>query len=65
MGVGEKEIAVSSHLTQDLNASSLEIADLIAKLEEAFAVKVPKDEASQFLTVGDIITFFLNHTDET
>lgn len=62
LGVGEKEITSSSHLIEDLNASPLELADLMVKLEEAFQIKIPEEEAQKFSTVGDIITFFSDET---
>lgn len=64
LGVGEKEIAFSSHLIEDLNASPLEIADLITKLEITLHVKVAEEEAKKFSTIGDIITFFSENIDE-
>ena len=57
LGVGEREITSSSHLIEDLNASPLEIADLVAKLEKAFQIKIPEEEAKKFSTVGDIVAF--------
>lgn len=64
LGVGEREISTSSHLKKDLNASPLEIADLITKLEEIFRFKIPEDEAQKFSTVGDIITFLSDNIHE-
>jgi len=64
LGVREKEIASSSHLIDDLNASSVEIADLITKLENIFQVKVSQEEVEQFSTVGNIIAFFSDNSDE-
>lgn len=58
LGVAEKEITSVSHLIEDLNASPLEIADIIIRLENIFQIKVPQEEIEKFGTVGDIITFF-------
>lgn len=57
LGVGEREITPSSYLIEDLNASPLEIADLVANLEKTFQIKIPKEETQKFSTVGDIIAF--------
>lgn len=65
LGVGEKEITSSSCLSEDLNASMLEIADLIVKLEEVFQIKIPEEEAQKFSTVGDIINLFSDNICET
>jgi len=64
LGVGEREITDSSDLKEDLNASPLEIADLITKLEEVFRLKIPEDEVQKFSTVGDIITFLSDNIHE-
>ena len=65
LGAEEKEIIASSSLIKDLNASPLEIADLIAKLENFFQINTSAEDMKEFLTVNDIVTFFSENIDET
>ena len=64
LGVSPKEINKETSLTEDLNASHLEIADLILGLEEKFQIKIPEEEAKNLQKVEDIINYILEHHDE-
>ncbi|MBL7158923.1 acyl carrier protein [Candidatus Microgenomates bacterium] len=64
LGVEEKEIIASSSLIKDLNASSLEVDELISKLESIFQVNVSAEDTEEFLTVNDIVTFFSENIDD-
>jgi acyl carrier protein len=61
LGTPVEKIALESRFTEDLNADSLDVVDLIMALEEAFHVKIPDNEAQQIKTVGDTVTFLLGH----
>lgn len=64
LGISTKEINRNSSLTQDLNASQLEISDLILALEENFHLKIPEEELGNFNKVDDIINYITDHLDE-
>ena len=49
----EKEITVDSHLKWDLGLDSIDITELIMKLETQFSIAIPYYVAEQFNTVGD------------
>lgn len=57
LGVPSSEIALDSHLIDDLNTNSLERADLFSVLEQKFKIHIPLEESLKFQTVGDIIVF--------
>lgn len=61
LGVTEKEITRFSHLTEDLNASPLEIADLAAKLERAFQIKISEEAVQNFSTVESITAYIADN----
>jgi acyl carrier protein len=54
---GDIEIAPSSHLTQDLDLDSLELAELSAALEDDLG-RDPYTEGIVPNTVGDLIGFY-------
>lgn len=64
LGISPEEITKDSSLTRDLNASQLEITDLILALEEHFHVKIPEEELENLEKVGDIINYISEHLDE-
>ena len=64
LGVSPDEITKESSLTRDLNASQLEINDLILALQDHFKLKIPEEELANLEKVGDIITYISDHLDE-
>lgn len=63
-GIPQKEINKDSSLTKDLNASHLEISDLILALEEKFQVEIPEEELENIEKAGDVINCITEHLDE-
>ncbi len=57
LGVEAKEVQVTSNLTEDLGADSLDAVELIMAIEEEFDVEIPDEVASEMKTVQDIISF--------
>lgn len=64
LGTPKGEMTLESHLVKDLNATPLEIADLITLLEEKFKIKIPQEIYQRFQTVGEIVNFVNEHLDE-
>jgi len=50
-------ITENSNVVADLGADSLDIAEIMMDLEDAFGIKLEDDQAEGPKTVGDIITF--------
>lgn len=65
LGISPEEINKESSLTQDLNASQLEITDLFLALEEHFHLKIPEEEFQNLGKVGGIISYISEHLDES
>ncbi len=55
LGVDKEQVKESSTYQEDLNADSLDIAELVMALEEEFELSVP--EEAQILTVSETIEF--------
>lgn len=64
LGIAPNEITMESSFTKDLNASQLEITDLILALEENFRLKIPEEELGNLEKVGDLISYISEHLDE-
>ena len=54
-GVDEDTITTDTSFSEDLNADSLDIVELIMALEEEFGITVEDDEAESIATVGDVV----------
>jgi acyl carrier protein len=57
----EEDVDESKSFTEDLQADSLAIVELVLALEEKFEVKIPDDEVDKIKTVGDAINYIKEH----
>jgi acyl carrier protein len=56
-----EDVDESKSFTEDLQADSLAIVELVLALEEKFDVKIPDDEVDKIKTVGDAINYIREH----
>ena len=62
LGIEEDEINLNSSFTEDLNADSLDMVELVMAFEEEFSssdseIEIPDEEAEKILTVQDAVSF--------
>ena len=57
LSVSKEEIALETHLQDDLGADSLDAVELVMTIEEEFEIAIPDDETQNLKTVGDIVRF--------
>ena len=50
-------ITPASRIRKDLGADSLDILQLLMKLEDNYGYTIPDEELAKFETVGDVLTF--------
>ena len=62
LGVDESKIVPTARFSEDLNADSLDLVEMIMSLEEEFGVEIPDEEAEKILTVGDAMSYIQNHS---
>lgn len=55
--VEETQIAMESNIVDDLGADSLDVVELIMRLEEKFEVEIPDEDAEKIQTVSDAVQF--------
>ena len=55
--VDEAQISMESVIVDDLGADSLDVVELIMRLEEKFEVEIPDEDAEKIQTVGDAVNF--------
>lgn len=54
---GPEEVTPSSRIQKDLGADSLDILQLLMKLEDNFGYSIPDEELAHFETVGDVLAY--------
>jgi len=57
LDVEEDSITMESKLIEDLNADSLDLADLVMSLEDEFDIEVPDEDVEKIKTVGDLVKY--------
>ncbi len=57
MGVETDQITEGTHFVNDLQSDSLDLAELVIDLEEAFELNITDEEAQGLETVGHAITY--------
>ncbi len=57
LDVDEGSITANSFIIEDLGADSLDVVDIVMRLEEEFDLEVPDEEIESMKTVGDIVHF--------
>jgi acyl carrier protein len=53
----ESEVTLESRIVEDLKADSIDMADLIMDLEDAFDMQIEEDKLAEIKTVGDIVRY--------
>jgi acyl carrier protein len=62
LGVDESRVVPSASFTDDLEADSLDLVELIMSLEEEFGVTIPEEDAEKMATVGDAQNYLRQQT---
>ena len=57
LGVGREEVVPEAAFIDDLGADSLDIVELVMKLEETFDIEIPDDDAEKLKTIGDAMAY--------
>lgn len=61
LSVDENEVTPQASFQEDLNADSLDLLELVMRLEEEFGMKIPDDEADKLRTVQDAVEYVDEH----
>jgi acyl carrier protein len=55
------EVTNTASLIDDLGADSLDVVELVMKMEEEFGIEIPDEEAEKIKTVNDVIQYIQTH----
>ena len=57
LGRQPEQIAPDADLVEDLGVDSLDMAELVMAIEEEFDIKIEDEEAPQFKTIDQVVSF--------
>ena len=55
LGIDENDITLETEFVKDLGADSLDVIEIVFRLEEEFGITIPDDAVSDIVTVGDAV----------
>ncbi len=61
MDVEESKITEDTHFVNDLQADSLDMAELVIDMEEEFGIQITDEEAQKIETVGQAVKYIEEH----
>ncbi|HLH80640.1 MAG TPA: acyl carrier protein [Chthonomonas sp.] len=57
LDVTEEEIVPEASLVNDLKADSLDVVEIVLRLEDEFTIDIPDEDAEKIVTVQDIVDY--------
>jgi len=54
LGIDQNAIKDESNFVDDLGADSLNIVELVMKIEEEYDIEIPDEDSEMLITVGDV-----------
>lgn len=60
LSVDPNEVTEETTFMEDLGADSLDVYQIVMKIEEAFEIQIPAEEVQQISTVGEAVELIRN-----
>lgn len=60
LGVDENDIRERTLLTEDLGADSLELFEILTRVEEAYKIALPREAVREIRTAGDAAALLID-----
>ncbi|NJM08014.1 acyl carrier protein [Candidatus Gracilibacteria bacterium] len=63
LGVEESKVTAAASFTDDLNADSLDLVELIMSIEEEFGIEISDEDAEALVKVSDALEYLRAHAE--
>mgnify|MGYP003303004398 CR=1 FL=1 len=50
-----EKVTAESKIVEDLGADSLDVVELLSRLEDEYGITIPDEDVESLLTVGDVV----------
>ena len=50
-----EKVTADSKIVEDLGADSLDVVELLSRLEDEYGITIPDEDVEELLTVGDVV----------
>lgn len=57
LGVSEEEVTPDAKFVEDLGADSLDVVELVMRLEDEFDIEIPEEDAEKIQTVKQAVEY--------
>ena len=64
LGVNKEQVTRQTSFQEDVGADSLDMVELMMKLEEDFELTIPEEQAERLKTVGEAIDYIVREFDK-
>jgi acyl carrier protein len=61
LNVEAEQVTPTARFTEDLGADSLDIVEMIMRIEEELEIEIPDEEAEKLSTVADAVKYVEDH----
>ncbi len=61
LGADLEELTEETSFSEDLNADSLDLFEMVMELEDKFGVKIPTEDLETVKTIGDVRDYIEEH----
>ena len=58
--IAPERVTLDAQIKRDLGADSIDILQLLMRLEDDYGIVIPDQELAKFETIGDVVTFLDN-----
>ncbi len=58
--IAPEKVTLDAQIKRDLGADSIDILQLLMRLEDDYGIVIPDQELAKFETVNDVVTFLNN-----
>jgi acyl carrier protein len=62
LGKDVNDVTIQASFIDDLGADSLDIVELVMKMEEEFGIEIPDEDAEKIKTVNDVVEYIKAHS---